>query len=141
PDVLRAALNPAPQLADVDLPAAVVVGDLQRPEAALAHVQRLERILGLALLALQMGHSHCGLPSRVLRRVTGVAKSTRTRHTSLWNWHLPAVTLRWLPGLHRASPSTPLDVSSYVGAKSSNHPGDCNVRRRCGGGNARSDAV
>src|SRR5215218_8412596 len=25
-------------------------------------------------------------------------------------------TRRWLPGLHRASPSTPLDVSSYVRA-------------------------
>src|SRR2546428_3844603 len=30
---------------------------------------------------------------------------------------------RWLPGLHRASPSTPLDVSSYCCGKSSNDPG------------------
>src|SRR5689334_14342736 len=29
------------------------------------------------------------------------------------NWHLPA-RMRGLPGLHRASPSTPLDVYSYV---------------------------
>src|SRR5438876_8127637 len=44
------------------------------------------------------------------------------RHTSVWNWHLPAVTSRWLPGLRRASPSTPLDVSSYVRASVSTIP-------------------
>ena len=70
------ALDAAAQLADVARRAAVVVGDLQRPEAPLAHVQRLQRVLGLALLALQMTDSHWGSFAR-LRRVTGVAKSTK----------------------------------------------------------------
>ena len=63
PDVLRAALDAAAQLADVAAGAAVVIGDLQRPEALLADVQRLERVLGLALLALQMTCGHWGAPS------------------------------------------------------------------------------
>ena len=39
----------------------------------------------------------------------GVENPPATSHR---NWHLPA--MRGLPGFHRASPSTPLDVSSYV---------------------------
>src|SRR5262249_57703920 len=70
PDVLGAALDPATQLTDVATAAGVLVGDLQRTEAALAHVQRLQRVLGLALLALQMTHSHCGSLRSSLRRVT-----------------------------------------------------------------------
>ena len=38
--------------------AAALVGDLERAEAALADVQRLERVLALALPALQMTDSH-----------------------------------------------------------------------------------
>ena len=75
PDVLRPALDAAAQLADVVArAAAVVVDDLQRAEALLADVQRLQRVLGFALLALQMTDSHLGLlrsmssPCHVWRR-------------------------------------------------------------------------
>ena len=54
------ALDPPAQLADVAAELRVVVGDLERTEAPLAHVQRLERVLGLALLALKMTDSHWG---------------------------------------------------------------------------------
>src|SRR2546429_322292 len=51
PDVLRTSLNATPQLAHVARrAAALVVGDLQRAEAALAHVARLGSVLGPALL-------------------------------------------------------------------------------------------
>ena len=76
PDVLRTALDAPAQLADVAAGTAVVVGDLQRAEAPLAHVQRLQRILRLALLALQMTDSHWG-SLRSSSPCHGVAKSAK----------------------------------------------------------------
>ena len=46
PDGLRAGLDPTAQPVDVDLIGVARVGDLERPEAALAHVAGLERVFG-----------------------------------------------------------------------------------------------
>ncbi len=57
--------------------ARVVVDDLERPEALLADVLRLQRVLSLALPALKMTHSHWGPFRSLPSPVTGVAKSPR----------------------------------------------------------------
>ncbi len=65
----------------------VVVGDLERTEAALADVARVQRVLGLALSALQ----GCGSHQKNLRCVRGggsVLSRRGTPATSVRNWHL-----------------------------------------------------
>ena len=53
PDVLPSRLDP-PAQRGAFTQAAVVIGDLQWPEAALAHIQRLERVFAPTFLALQL---------------------------------------------------------------------------------------
>ena len=90
PDVLRAPLDAAAQLVHAAVgQAAVVIVDLQRAEAPLAHVQRLQRVLRLALSTLQVAGSH--LASFIVFAVVPCGEKREARHTSVWNWHLP----RW----------------------------------------------
>src|SRR5208337_2602883 len=61
PDVLGAALDAPPPFGDVAA-RLVAVGDLERAEAALAHVQRLERVLRPAFSALESFCRHLKPP-------------------------------------------------------------------------------
>src|SRR5205814_5358743 len=79
PDVLRAALDAAPQLAHVAAQALVVVAHLQRSEAALAHIPRLEAIFGATLTTSQVDGSH---ESKNLRRAVAEVTGSLRPHLS-----------------------------------------------------------
>src|SRR5258707_3390101 len=91
PDVLRAGLDAAPAFGHAQLDLGPPIGDLQWTEATFADVQRLERVLALALSALQVTGSHRN-PFRSI--ALSLCDEPGARHTSLWNWHLPSVTRR-----------------------------------------------
>src|SRR5206468_8838333 len=98
------------------------VGDLQRAEAAIADVARLEWIGGLALLALQGICRHVVNPPPGLDAVGGVAERgvpfTASPRPSSWSLigiaTVSASGAEWLAGVHRASPPPPLDAYCYV---------------------------
>ena len=109
PDVLRAALDPPPDRADVG-DRLVLVLDLQRTEAPRAHVACLQWVLRRALSALELLRRHMDLRPGILWR----GRTAMPHLTGIGT--VPALA-EWLPGLQRACPSTPLDVSSSRGAQ------------------------
>ena len=92
------ALDTPAQLADVLRQAGVVVGHLERPEALVADVERLQRILRLALLALKMTDSHLGSFALAFA-LSRVAKSAKPGHTSPGIGTFPPVTLAVVAGV------------------------------------------
>src|SRR5690606_4734930 len=86
-------------------------------------VEGAERVLLATLLASEAVYCHRGTVLSVEKKPppnVGQRSEKTTPHifqTSVcWNWHLPRPKPKWLPGFHRASPSTPLDVAVYVRA-------------------------
>ena len=116
PDVLRAALDAAPQLARRR---SVGACGRRRPRAGRSTARRRSaprartpsRILDTSAAGCHVKTSAVGLRG---------GGSGSLRHIS--QELAPSRLLRGLPGLHRASPSTPLDVSSYVGGSISGMP-------------------
>ena len=83
PDVLRPALDAPARVLDVlDV---VLVGDLERAEAAVADVAGLEAVVRAALLTRQLGGSH---DQKTSAGVRSWRRSWKASATSLRNWHL-----------------------------------------------------
>src|SRR6516165_3640706 len=91
------------------------VGHLERPEAVLADVPRLERIICLAFLATKRLWRHMKKPPP--GSVVGGPGNRPIHISQACRWSLMELApfpCGRLPGFHRASPSTPLDAYSYV---------------------------
>ena len=94
------------------------VGHLERAEAALADVVRVERVSAQHSLHL---NAYAVAILKNLRRVLWQRFGVTAPHVQPSPMELPPFRCRgWLAGFHRASPSTPLDASSYVARRIAN---------------------
>src|SRR4051794_17566927 len=121
PDRVGTGLDLAPELGGVAEPG-MVVGDLERSEAEVTAISCVERRFLAAFFAFEGGSRHlCLLEPKNLRLVLWRRLVLLPPpHLPGLNWSLlelaPFSPLagwlarKWLPGLHRASPSTPLDA-------------------------------